>query len=554
MVKRFRWLLLPMILTMLCAQGCVPTAVQPTATPEPTAQAAASAALAQPMILVLPSPYQKPMIAVNRHYSTVLKNKGWNIDFYTVKQEYSGDGVDSYLQYVTAQLASGVAKADGYFLSTSLLQDKKQAFEDLKSQGLLFDCAGAAQRAAPDYWARWKDRIADSAYGLPLCREIMTDGDDYALCVRQDTVAEVREPLETFSDLRALVERLAGPPTKGDPKPTAGTAEPTRGGFRLCASFSDWLACWALERGYMEVGSGLLQVYVGVDDADARPVLLEDIPGFQDFLDDYLSLRSRGALVDLTWYSDPGQDVDLGNALLLSDSLLYYPNPEGLSLRNFHAYSLYRGQRHASSILFAFLREHPNLYADMLTIPAASRRAEEAMAFVQWVTEAQENADAVLYGQLGEDYELQEQRVALREPLRSAVNRSLREDNSVPYAFYALFAGVAQRRLPVEAPENAEAVLSERRPLPLAAPWLTGLFAHILDLQLTPQAGVDAPPEDLAQARYTELDAFISLRYGSSEALPTGEELQRCFHGKSSDALLQWYRQRIDRVRTKAIP
>ncbi len=554
MVKRFRWLLLTLSFAMLCMPGCAPTAVQPTATPEPTAHAAVSAASAQPIILVLPSPYQRSMIAVNRHYSTVLKKMGWNIDFYTVKQDYSDDGVDSYLQYVTAQLASGVAKADGYFLSTSLLQDKKQDFEDLKSQGLLFDCAAAAQRAAPEYWARWKERIADSPYGLPLCREITAGGSEYVLCVRQDTVAEIQEPLDTFSDMRALVERLAGPPTKGEPKATAEMPGTVRGGFRLSASFSAWLDCWVLEQGYMEVGSGLLQVYVGVDDADARPVLLEDIPGVQDFLDDYLSLRSRGALADLTLYSEPGHEVAPGNALLLGNSLLYYPSPGGLTLRNFHAYPLHHRQKHGSNVWTALLSKKPNLHAGMLMIPAASRRAEEAMSFVQWVTEAQENADAVLYGQLGEDYELQEQRVALREPLRSAVNGSLREDNSVPYAFYALFAGVAQRRLPVEAPENAEAALSAHQPLPLAAPWLTGLFAYSLGIERTPVAGVDVPPEDLIQARYAELDPFINLMYRATETLPTGEQLQKCFHGKSSAALLQWYQQRIDRVRAEANP
>ncbi len=516
-----RWLRMIWALAValsLCA--CAPAA-QPTVMP--SASPLATAAPAQPVILVLPSSNQQAMISVNRHYSSVVKSKGWNIDFYTVHQ-YEDSGADSYFKYVTAQLASGVTKADGYFVYASG-DGQQQALDKCKSDGLLFDCVAAAPEVIPDYWVRWKDDIAAARYGLPLCGQLSNTSSHMVFSVSPQARPYAPQGIGGYHDIRVFTDRLE-------------EAEPGR--YVIVATIYSAMDLWIQEQGYFSLNTGD-GVCVRLDDPDAKPVLLEDIPGFEEILLDFEALRSAGRIV--------GEEQAKGERLVAGTlepvgSVLSLYRAQGQYRKEYYAYPLLTAQQYAGDLYLA-AADGASWYADTeLVIPARSRRAQEAMAFVQWLYASEENADCVIYGKLGVDYALHGERIELSAELQGSFDGS---NDGTNWQGYNVFYAIATGHIPLNAPENAESLRTAWPRQTLAAPWLVRLYdPDILDDRVSGGligiAGVD---------RSIALNQMIiSMVEGAAGKSVPVKDFLDMLRGDNNDRVLEAYTRLFETLRT----
>ncbi len=470
MAKRWQKMVLVLMAALslcACTSAALPTvmpAASPLATPAP----------AQPMILVLPSSNQQSMISVNRHYSSVAKEKGWNIDFYTVRREVGEDGADSYLAYVAAQLASGVVKADGYFVDVSRYDGEEYPLTKARAGGLLYDCAAVAPAAIPDYWARWKDGIAAARYGLPLCGEPSGIGFHMVFTVSPQVQPYAPQGFGGYRDIRAFADRLE-------------EAEPGR--YAIVAPIYSVMDLWIQEQGYFSLNTGD-GVCARLDDPDAKPVLLEDIPGFEEFLVDFEALRSAGRIV---WGEQAARERLVAGTLEPAGFVVSPYIAHEARRKEDYAYPLLTAQRYAGHLFMAAVGDASWYAGTEMVIPAKSRRAQEAMAFVQWLYASEENADCVIYGRQGVDYTLHGERIELSAELQGSFTGS---NDGTNWQGYNVFSAIDTGHIPLNAPQNAENLRTAWPRQKLAAPWLVHLNdPDILDDRvssgLTGIAGVD---------------------------------------------------------------
>lgn len=478
MVRKHGRLIITMLALVFVLVACAPASAQPMATPAPTVVPTITPDAAQPLVLVLPAvDDQKTLIAVNRHYSDAVKRKGWNVEFYTV-QSSNADGMESYLPYINKQLCSGAARADGFICMKYLSRTEDDPLLEAKVNGQLYDCVAAAPQAVPQYWAKYHDQITAGKYGLVLAgRPSPVRIDDPVLVVRKDVLPLVGEGISDYDGLRALIAQLE----RTHPKNAYVEAYPQQ-----------LLSLWTEQQGYLELFADA-GIYARIDDPDANPVMLEDIPGISQFFQDIVAMQARGLLRDsqiliasdgdvLVARSQPrvGEEA-LGPAAALDYAydLLYMHNAHDGLWKGYTAFPLVQAGQYADTIdeaqsasslsRITILRE--------LIIPARSRRAADAMAFIQWIYADRRNADAVIYGQEGSDYTLQGERVALLGDAASHERQNM--PSWLNWTGSSIFQSAAERRIYADAPDNAESLLSVRTPKPLAAPWL----AHIYDTE-----------------------------------------------------------------------
>ena len=463
-----RLVLLTLALVCMLA-ACAPTAALPTATAAPTPATAITPDAAQPLVLVLPSLYnnQNTLIAANRHYSDAVKRKGWNVEFYTV-QSNDAEGTDTYLPYVSKQLCSGAARADGFVCMQYLPEGSADLLTQAKNSGQLYDCVAAAPQVVPQYWAKYQDQISTGEYGLVLAtHQTPSLISDLAFAVRKDVLPMVDKELWDYDDLRVLIAKMEQAHTQN---PTAMVIP------------QHLLSLWTKQQGYLELFAEV-GIYARMDDPDAKPVLLEDIPAFSQFFEDILALQARGFFVPepyvnpyLPRTSEATEALGPAVTLYYSSSLLYNNGLQGKSWRGYTAYPVQNTSIYADNIAQAassYITPHYVALRE-LAIPARSRRAADAMTFIQWIYDNPCNADTVIYGQEGEDYSLQNQRVVLPQEDATQNGQSMPAWQRWPGRY--LFQLAAEQRILADAPDNAEDLLGDRPAKPLAALWLVHLY------------------------------------------------------------------------------
>lgn len=462
-----RFILAALALAFVLA-ACAPTAAQPTATPAPAVPTAAPDA-AQPLVLVLPAySEQKTLIAANRHYSDAVKRKGWNVEFYTV-QSSGTDGTESYLPYVNKQLCSGTARADGFVCMQVLSPGEDQTLQAAKANGLLYDCAAVAPSMVPQYWAKFHDQISAGKYGLTLGTQTRSVRiDEPVLLVRDDILPLAAQGMSSYDDLHSLLARLQQDHTSNE---------------YVQADPQSLLDLWIKQQGYLALFADA-GIYTRMDDPDARAVLLEDIPGFEQFLQERVDLQAKGLLQSgATLVSSDGSVFTSGQndkegstgpaaTLVYAYNLIYFTSEQG-RWKGYTAFLPTDDRPYADDWYDAAANTDSAPQAEFLRemiIPARSRRSTDAMAFIQWIYADRRNADVVIYGQEGEDYKLQEERVELMGSNAPQDSQALSPWQNWPG--YYLFQLAAERRIDAGAPKNTEALLHSQPPKPLAAPWL----------------------------------------------------------------------------------
>lgn len=455
MVRVVRWLVVYVALVLVLT-ACAPVAAQPTATP--TAAPTINPDAAQPLILVLPSTRQSTLIAVNRHYSAVVKHKGWNVDFYTVHESTSEVNYSSYSDYVCAQLASGVAKADGYFVPFYDGTSDVTGLDQAKAEGFLYDCVAAAPAVVPQYARRFSEGIAAGRYGLPLCFDMKdTMLGRMAFALRQSLLPNAPRNIRGYREVREVLEQLRANP----------------GSYHVLCGLATMIEFWAREQGYYSVLADE-GIYAKLDDPDARPVMLEDIPGCEEFLNDLVAWKQAGVLQFDYWYSEQSLQ-DVVGILDSANSMFLYLPASSPTLKDFTVFPLQTEQQYIGDVqqLAWTQASSANMHRELI-VPAKSRRSADAMAFVQWLYEARENVDCVRYGQLGEDYTLQGDRITFANPQDNAYYRGVNSTDT--WSGASVFSGIWPTYLPDFAPQNAEALRTAWPQPKLVAPWLTRVF------------------------------------------------------------------------------
>lgn len=506
---RFIRLLAVIVVLALLVPACAPAAEQPMATPAPTVAPTINPDAAQPLTLVLPSTSQSTMIAVNRHYSAVVKRMGWNVDFYTVHESTSEDGISSYTDYVCAQLASGVAKADGYFIIYSAGDPYNQKLDQAKAQGLMYDCVAAAPKVVPQYAQQFSKDIAAGQYGLPLCLgEISTTVGHMAFAVRQDLVPNAPEDFRSYRDVRAFLEQLR----------IAGQAQTV-----FASDVLSLIELWAREQGYYSVlADG--GIYARLDDPDARPVMLEDIPGCEAMLQDLLAWKEAGVLI---FGQLPQDDRGVVGVFAPANWIFSSLGVENEAWKNGTVFPLQADLTYSGGAqeLASLQARRSVMRRRELVVPIKSHRAADAMAFVQWLYADRNNADAVSYGQEGADYTLQGERIAFSD----AYMQSMSGDAAWPGAMF--FASLWPSHIPMDAPKNAESLYTTWPKPKLAAPWILGLY----DSSTLSTLENGATVERRSQVQFA-LVAPLS-EPSSTTGLDINKFLQRMREGMSQDRL-----------------
>ena len=439
---------------VLLLGGCAPApAAIATQMPKQTAATAVPVANT-PISIVLPDWNQSTFIAVNRHFSGLMAKKGWNIEFYTVRDSYESTE-SSYMKYVTTQLTSGKASADGYIIPHAIYNvESNQQVNQLVNAGQLLDVKAVAAKIIPDYFTKYKKLVDKSIAGLPVGIIEYRRNDKYIFTVRNDLLNYLPEKTYSYKDVYSYIKKLN---------------EAYPGKYYIIAPYDHLLNIWAIEKGYMPLD--LFQrgryVYAAVDDPDAKPVLLEKLPGFQDFLTSILDMYGTGYLLSSI---NVENNYDIAAELSVFNRVYDYflVSSKG---GTFLSYPLYTNEAHAYGV--GRSDEANMVYAYEMAIPAKSRNAEGVMKFVEWMYSAQANYDTVVLGQEGVDYSLSQNRLKIDDILSKVYHPS--DANQLwPGFFY--FQNNAFFRIYDTAPVNAELIKDSWNEPPCAAPYLVDAY------------------------------------------------------------------------------
>jgi hypothetical protein len=222
-----------------------------------------------------------------------------------------------------------------------------------------------------------------------------------------------------------------------------------------------------------------INVCARLDDPEAQPMWLEDIPGYDKFLKDVVALWTDGRLVmsPYLWYSAVTEGVSSPAAML--DSV---GNWTSLYVQqNYQTYSVYplmTGNEWCPWLRAARIPKVSSGYE--LLIPAKSRRAAEAMGFVQWLYQDQDNALTAVFGQQAEGYSRMNGRITVSSSALQAVT----EINDHSWAGGFLFSFAVGPCIPIGAPDNSEALLNAWPPAKFAAPWLGNTYEAPIALKI----------------------------------------------------------------------
>lgn len=315
------------------------------------------------------------------------------------------------------------------------------------------------------------------------------------------------------------------------------------------ADVEQLLGLWTEQQGYLALFADA-GIYARMDDPDANPVLLEEIPGFEHFLQETVEEQANGLLRPggIVVSSDgsvkalaqqAGEENMSPAAALTYAYHLSIGSIEGEpSWKRYTVFFLCNDRSYASNWYEADYADTLDQTQSLqeLIIPARSRHAVDAMKFIQWLYADRRNADAAIYGQAGTDYRLQGERV---EMLGAAAS-----DSTAPswqkWTGHYLFQLACEQRIDVDAPKNAEALLGSTPLKPLAAPWLARMGRT--------QAWAKLMVRQFSDLRQSALIPLMNLTFDSGASLDTQSFLHE-LRASATDEVLQPYLEVLAQAR-----
>lgn len=279
--------------------------------------------------------------------------------------------MDIFMEKAKEEIVSGETTADAYLLH-------RAHGEKLFEEGLMMDVAEVTRRNAPVFHSKYNELFPEKLTGIPVGIFGKPTWRKAALMLRDDLVSAGGGVRGVEGLFRFIDESIVQPKKQ----------------YMVRAYENDLVSQWVLEKGYYMAYGG--HICFGIDDAACAPVLLEDIPGFEDFISSMKRLRGTGALQHPLETAGGKECV----AFVCSLDCYYYS-------------SLYANIPINESGFTAQLLspDEPGYitfphYTNEIAVPIFSgeAKAAEAARFVEWMYAAQSNYDSIVYGQRGVDF------------------------------------------------------------------------------------------------------------------------------------------------------
>lgn len=404
--------------------GAFTLATAPTASGE-------TAIIMVPKLFLITS-YEDVLNRVNKS----LSDQGMKIKFVLENDTYSSrGGTGSYLPKVRDELLSGNTTADAYTV------DRWSAGQITETAPTM-DLTTLLPATAPVYYDKHKalfDAIYDQKItGLPIGVSSVSCRTQPAFMLRSDLEEQFTPEIKSISDILSFIDTNIIAPKKL---------------YSILADPRTLVQLWALEQGYypLEYWGINGYLYAGIEDKDCKPVALEKIAGFYDFVSKINKLYKSGYFV-----RPDNTTIGWENVGLIRDLGDYYLPDAG------NAYSWING-RFVAHVLYNWL---PAVYTEgsytdnELLIPQSSQKAADIIRFVDWLYSSQDNYNMVIYGKAGTDYSAAGGRLTI---LKNGAPAAFRNRDEIGGLFIAwpgvqFFSSSEYSILPGNTPTNFEKV------------------------------------------------------------------------------------------------
>lgn len=387
-------------------------------------------------ILVPTSSPEKAKIMVPNYYQGIqfkdtLERLNKSLEAAGVNVEIVLSENGNYLDTVKSQLVTGKTKADAYAISRG---DEASIPENVE----LMDVQPMMPVTAPLYFSRYKDAFKNEPLGLPVGLSSFSFRVQMACMLRQDIENQYTPVLNTLSDVLDFIDTNFVQQNKNN---------------SILADPLELVEMWAYEKGLYPLGGVYSDGYffARIEDKQCKPVLLEKVQGFYEFIDRITPLYKKSYL------SHPHNPAVGFDVVGLFRNLGDYYQPDSNLL-----FSWLQGQ-YVAHELYA---QWPSFYVDNsdfrfeLLIPAKSTASVDVMKFVEWLYTSQDNYNTVLYGQKGVDYKKENDRLVMLKDGSSANIRSVTDLFKV-FMFWpgaVVFGSSDYNIVPASAPINIDSL------------------------------------------------------------------------------------------------
>lgn len=379
------WKRLPALLAALalacCSTACGPAAEDTLPPPSPSETSAALPTF-EPLqddaglhaTIAIYTMYSTSMYdEVVKRVNGYLATAGQAVEIELRNDPYGGY-VDGLTDKIRTELEAGTPSADAYALDT---RAAAKLFED----GLAADVSALLVENAPNYRAKYGQMFPEPLHGIPVCLYGKPLILRPALVLRRELTPTV--DTGTIEGFLAFLDQ---------------DIRPSPEGWKIAAQPMDLVNQWALEQGfYALAGYGMVGgYYAALDENSITPVPLEEIPGFESFVERLAGLYTGGPLRIMGAQGAGASPA--GMVKRLCD--YYFLNPL-VSL------SSMEGQFTAYPFT-PDLPVHtatPDYMRELVLPPLCPDDKAAAVArFVEWLYAAQDNYDLVVYGWKGLDF------------------------------------------------------------------------------------------------------------------------------------------------------
>lgn len=382
-----------------------------------------------------PATFRKTVDRINKS----LFENNQNVEFLVEKDDRRNAGL-GYRDRIKTEFTSGSATADAY---TVFSWEVSTVFSGLQT----LDVTELLQEAAPGYCARCRDAIDRirqdgwSISGIPVGYLSPSINMKTGFMLRKDFDDIYKTEFRSLDDIFQFVDYKIVNHQKS---------------YSIIAEPGELIDLWAKGQNYycLEYMGIYGYQYAKIVDPDCIPVLLERIPGFDDFIATVAKLYSTG--VFMTMDSPAIGRECIGILRNVGDYYLPFYNNSNFWVT---------GQL-AAHELYPELPSYPHNQPDfngMLLIPKGSTRARDICEFIEWLYSSQSCYDTVIYGQDKADYTMVNDRLSLLQDGEPVKGHSSDTINKVFFGWPGVkyFGNSDYLRLPENVPINLDQIFSD---------------------------------------------------------------------------------------------
>lgn len=336
---------------------------------------------------------------------------------------------DKFIENIIESIESGQK------VHALLVRENFEVIDDMADSGLFMDMSKLFKEYAPDLYVKYIDQFKnDEIYSLSFNTLMDRKSPMKNIFIVQKNLSDdFGRSIETYDDWLDFIE-FADSQDVDIPC--------------YVEDFFQITSLYALSRGYKPFGIEY-GVFIKIDGSEYEPILIEQLPGFKEFIINIAGLVRDEKLFFIEKYGD--------------FAVSRLSNISEFSIIN----RRYRVSKDSTvNIIHEFYPEYPpiTMYTGTindvrLMIPENSSSPEKAIEFINWLYTKQENYDQFMYGEMGYDYKLIGERLQpldRGEPYRNNIVMVERYNWQGSDFF---ISGSRERRL-ITVPENLDNVLN----------------------------------------------------------------------------------------------